>query len=159
LDNEKLIKSAAKIRKALNNQITSENLIKYIQSLDFSVVFYDKDGTVLKRYGLEEHIEYSKTVKAFTYTYLPYKYVFVSEDLSEETILIYLLHELSHIELGHMNKIKNLRNLQKEEMEAHTLTYSVLNPPKQNFKTLCLLVAMVLSVGAIAGSKYVKLRN
>lgn len=119
------------IRKILKNRITSENVIACLKSKGFMVVFYDKNGDILRQYGLEKHIAYANSVNAFTYICSERKFVFVSDSMSGENLLLVLLHELAHIEFGHLEKAKGLRELLKEEMEADAWAYGILNPPKK----------------------------
>ncbi len=143
-------KTAQRLRKEIKNQMSLEDIIRYLKSLGYSVVFYGEHHELLTQYDLTE---YSKTVNAFTFCDDDLDIVFINESVSEDDKIYSVLHELSHIELGHVRKRAALRNKRKEEMEAEVLAYNIITPPKRGlvkFLPFVVFVCIMLFFGAIS---------
>lgn len=138
----KLKKTAKMVRKEIKNQVTTESIIQYLQNLGYAVIFYNENNEILKQHSLTE---YAKTVNAFTLRSENLKAVFIKEDLSEEDMRYSILHETSHIVLGHLEKREVLRNKRKEEMDAEVLAYNILTPSKSSrFLLISILLVFCL---------------
>jgi len=138
-----LQKIAKRIRRDLKKQINPDAIVKYLQNIGYSVIFFNDDSEYLNHDNL---IEYSCDKNAFVFISQDLKAVYIRETLTSDEILRSLLHETSHILLGHLDERDVFRNKRKEEMEAETLAYSILNPQK-NFgilKTIFLCIVIFL---------------
>lgn len=121
------IKKLAKaIIKKLNNDLSPENIISYLNSLGCTVAFTStKEGKVLLT-GLELDEPMSK-YNALTYYNNSIKIVFVDDTIAKQDMLCSLLHEMAHIVLGHMEGHPSTRDKRQNEMEAEALVYLILN--------------------------------
>lgn len=134
-------KSAKKLRKALNNKVTPESVIGYLQNLGYTIIFFSDDSEVLKKENL---VEYSQGKNAFTCLSDELNAVYVRNGLSEEEMLCSLLHETAHIIFKHLEKRDGLRNKRREEMTAEVFAYTVLNPPKYNKLIIMFIMSFIL---------------
>ncbi len=131
------------VRRALKQKITYISVRDYLEGKGFSIFYI---GTVdgdreLERFGLAEF----RHRYAFTYVQ-GVKLIFVRADITENEKLFYLLHELGHYELGHLEEPGFVIDDSTAEREAETFAYLMLNPIKN---TLAVPFAISLVVMAV----------
>ncbi len=136
---------AKEARKALNNKIDLEPVMKYIRSLGYDLVSYKKNVIDKRFFGLGVCDEWVSK-DAFLFTTDELRWVCFNIDLHPYDKLYVLLRELGHIELKHINLAKNDRcNCDVDGcncdvavrdgffmgMEADVFAYLVLNPREE----------------------------
>ena len=139
--------TSKKLHKSLKGNIDIPNLVKYLESIGYSVVFFNtEDGDeLLKSYGINPGI-----TKAFTYCGAT-KIIFVDGKLHTSDKLYSLLHECGHILLGHIgNNSIELLNKRSIENEAEAFVYAVLNyrgsANKKSRSFIFIAILLVLSL-------------
>lgn len=106
-----MIKAAKNARRNIGNP-TFDRAQKYAESRGFSVVFFDESSEELYALGIadaasgKEAYTYSDAIKA----------IFIEKRLEEDVKLRRLLHELGHIELGHL--FSDVDSAYEKEFEA-----------------------------------------
>lgn len=145
-----MYKAANKFRKTLKRKIDFKTISTHLQSIGFSVIFYNQntDNEILIKYGL---VEFSRTVKGFTVYRKDFKAVFIDNSTSREEKLYVLLHETAHIVLGHIDK-KDIQDSRFMEMEADAFAHEVLNPRKKK-RIFAPCLASIL-IGFILGGSF-----
>lgn len=113
-------------RKELRGEVSSENVLKYLQRAGYAVFFYteEKNKLLLSQYGL---YEFSQTATAFTYANNENRFVFVNDRSTSEQKLYSLLHEAGHIFLGHLIGNPCLKNDRKTESESEAFVHAVMS--------------------------------
>ena len=140
----KINKQSKKLFKSLKGKIDTPSLVKYLETIGYSVVFFNtEDGDeLLNAYDLNP-----KNAKAFTYCGAT-KIVFVDSNLHTSDKIYSLLHECGHILLGHIGKNSiELLNKRSTENEAEAFCYAVLNYNRTaNIQSVSLFVVTFLLV-------------
>ena len=131
------------IRRALKQKVTYISVRDYLEDKGFSIFYI---GTVdgdreLERFRLTEF----RHRYAFTYVQ-GVKLIFVRADITENEKLFYLLHELGHYELGHLEEPGFVIDDSTAEREAETFAYLMLNPIKNTLAVPFAISLVVLSV-------------
>lgn len=143
----KINKESKKLYKSLKGKIDTPSLVKYLETIGYSVVFFNTEvgDELLNAYDL-----HPENTKAFTYCGAT-KIVFVDSNLHTNDKVYSLLHECGHILLGHIGQNSiDLLNKRSIENEAEAFSYAVLNYNKaanrQNVSLLVVALLLVLSV-------------
>lgn len=149
----KIHTQANKLYRSLKGNINIPNLIKYIESFGYSVVFFhtEEGDEILRAYGLTHEDK-----KAFTYCGTT-KMVFIDGRLPTSSQIYSLLHECGHISLRHIGDGDiDLLDSRVIENEAEAFAYMVLNyhkiAEKQN-------IPLFIAGGALILMQGVKLYN
>lgn len=142
---KKIYKEAKKIYKSTNGNITVPGIIRFLESVGYSVVFFNtEEGDYL----LQTYELYPCKTNALTYCGNT-KVVFVDNLLHPSDKVFALLHECGHILLGHLDDMIDHRVY---ENEAEAFAYTVLHytPPK-TFRNilLCTLASLLLITGTL----------
>lgn len=127
-------KTANKFAKALKNDITFHNAKNYVErQLGYHVLYIGTpDGNrEMQRYSLTDY----KDKLAFSYTADTCNLIFISNTLSEDEKLLYLLHECGHILANHINMDANEIDSTRAEKEANEFAYTVLLVGSRKQKT------------------------
>lgn len=122
-------KKSRELRKALNDSVTIASVADYLLSLGYNTVFFNTcDGDeLLKAYGL---LDIANQHGAFTYCGVV-TIVFVDNELSAQSKLHLMLHELGHILLNHLDDKMQYRDKIQLDNEAEAFAFFVLRPPKK----------------------------
>lgn len=131
------------INKVLKGKTDINSITVYLQSIGYTVSLYEneEEDNLIEKYELDNRI---KLVHAFTATEGNARFVYVNNSLSSENKRYAILHEASHIILGHLDSDDLVVDERLREMEAEAFAYTVLNPPKQRRTIPALLVTTVL---------------
>lgn len=132
-----------KFRRDLHGQVTIEAVIRYLQSIGYTVISY-QSGVNNDYLIINDLVEYSKTVPAFTFCDDNNRFVFVDDTQSTDDKLYALLHETAHIILGHLDKKGISYNERLAEMQAEAFAYEVLNSDEHKAREI--LIVVILSV-------------
>lgn len=121
------VKKAARLfRKELKNKISLCNVINYLKTRGYSVIFFNtSDGDkILEAYDLEQNAE---VTEAFTCCSDELSAVFIDNNLHNNDKLSLVLHETGHILLNHVGT-GHIEYLNKMvcEVEANAFVYDVL---------------------------------
>lgn len=148
----KIDTQAKKLYRSLKGNINIPNLIKYIESQGYSVVFIESEEgqAILKALNLDPG-----TKTAFSVSYDTHKYVFIYRERDTSSKIISLLHECGHIVLGHVEEI-DLLDGRTIETEAETFVYTVLNYRENNANKY---LPLFIAGGALMLIQGVKLYN
>jgi len=120
-----LSKKVKELKRALKGKISFENLEEYVNTFGYKIIFFNTfDGDIeVKRYNKEE---IAKDTDAFTHCGTA-QIIFINYDVSSESKIYLLLHEIGHIVLGHIGDGKLfLRNKILIDIEADTFAYLML---------------------------------
>jgi hypothetical protein len=130
--NNKIKLQARKLRKALHGDASFSALKDYIESRGYVVAFIGTaDGDdLIRKNGLTGHAN----KRAFTYVKC-IRLIFLQKDLEEFEKVHYLLHEIGHIELGHVDKPGYEIDDMTAELEAENYVHEVLYY-KPDYKSL-----------------------
>ncbi len=139
---KKLYKAAKNFIKNLNGEVTFDTVVDYLQKSGYTIIYYSSDECTLliKKYNL---IDYQKSVNAFTYICDCANIVFINDKISLHDMLCSILHEASHIYLGHLLSNPYATDNRKNEMEAEALAYAILNY-KKSYKPHLITIAMLV---------------
>lgn len=147
---KKIKRTAMRFYKSLKGKLTSQAVITALNTKGFDVIFYNtpEGDKALKAYGL---YEYSQTVDAFTYCNKT-KIVFIKENLSESDRLRTLLHEVGHIELGHLNiEYANQSDNRILEAESDAFMLEVMSPTRSATRTVIAISVLIIFLSFICG--------
>lgn len=124
------------------------NAIKHAEKLGYGVHFFSStEDEELARYNVAEKAYINN---AFTYSKLAH-IIFINAKLSYHERLHALLHEIGHIELGHIgNGTLYAQNSDYIEMEAEVFAYSLLENKKER-KLHIIVVAICITIVSLAG--------
>ena len=153
-----LYPEAKRIYKRLKGNFDVLSLVKYLESIGYSVVFFNtaEGDQLLQAYGI-----CPQDVKAFTYCGST-RIVFVDNQLHTTDKIYSLLHEIGHITLKHIgNGNIDMYNKRTTENEAEAFTYKVLNYNKTTKKqnvTLFIVCSTILMLFQ-GGLMYHRLRK
>lgn len=115
---------AKKLYRQLKGDLTIPNLIRFIESKGYNVVFFNTDegDDLIRRYNIDR-----KSVPSFMYTGIT-KVVFVDDLLHINDKAYCLLHECGHLILKH-TKENEIHTIDKRstECEADAFAYSVMH--------------------------------
>ena len=134
-------KEVKRLYKYTKGTISIPNLIKYIESLGYSVVFFNtsEGDALLSLYDIAP-----RDAKAFT-VYGTTKTVFIDNFLHTSDMIYSLLHECAHIVLGHIgNDCIHLQDKRKTENEAEVFAYEVLHYSERKWIKPVLTTGLVL---------------
>ena len=145
-----VLKEAKKAVRCMKGKINAENIVGYIQSMGYVVLFYDpkKEHPIQKMY---KWLDYAKDKRGFTAVCRHEKYVFINEEYDFFTQLHTLAHEAGHVTLKHLEG-HGIRNKAEEEMEAETFAYILLNFPRKCFVRKILSLIIDIKERLMAGS-------
>lgn len=140
-------KKAWRFRKSLKGNIDVFNITNYLIKLGYNIVFFNtlEGDELLKTYGLSD---VAANTKAFTYSGT-LKLVFVDNNLTSEDKLYFMLHEVGHILLNHLDDSIQYKNKYLLDIDANEFVFEVLYYKRQHW----LLYAVMLTV-FIAFSTY-----
>lgn len=138
---------------ALHFNVNSESVIKYLNSIGYSVMFFDDiTDNIIIGYDV---VEYAQKFKAFTLKEGKTKCVFINNSLSAYSMLCSLLHETAHIILGHLKDNHLPQNNRIDEMEAEAFAYLVLTyKPKSKYLYALIVVVITSILLSITGFTY-----
>lgn len=131
-----------KFKRDLNGKVTTKAVTQYLQSIGYTVIFYQQ-GVENDFLLINNLVEYSKQVHAFTFCNDNCKIVFVDSAQSSDDVLCAILHEAAHILLGHMD-CNVTQNKRYEEMQAEAFAYEVLRPANSTITEVCIVVLLAL---------------
>lgn len=148
-----------KIQKAAHNFVTRNNittldyqtLIDIFSNLGFEVVKFNiNDQDIIKLFDTL-NINYTATRKCFTFISDSQRYVFLANHLSSDEYIFMLLHELGHLELGHIFHTSSLTD-DIDELAANKFAFEVLHHIDTRKKRqilrkviICLLVISIVA--------------
>lgn len=126
-------KTLIKFITSVKNDITFENVAKYLNKHGVEIIFADTPNGD-KRISELNIANIVKGHKAITVFKKNTKCIVISNEISSENKLHMLLHELSHILLGHINTdYYNAVDSVKIDNEAEAFTYQLLHTNKLKY--------------------------
>lgn len=150
-----IIRTAHKfINKTLKGKTDVNAIIAYIGSKGYQINMYDNDEEkeLIAKYELGKKVIISH---AFTVDIEDTKAVFINNSLSSEGKKYAILHEASHIALGHLDNKDVIKSERLIEMQAEAFAYQLLTYKNSYFKNIKKFILMCLiSAGIIAGFNY-----
>lgn len=97
----------------------------------YAISFYGKEeNPIIKKHNL---VTYSEEVKAFTFRSKYERYVFVDSEETVQDKLYYLLHEIGHILLKHLDTSKFTADERLQDMQAEAVAYMILTSCKRKY--------------------------
>ncbi len=155
--NQTIKRSAMKFYKAVDRNPSVENISAYLTKLGYDVILFNTPSgdKFLEQLGLRGKKDLAD---AFT-TGNSARFVFINNNLSYSDKQIALLHEVGHIELGHLGGDKIARkDTFVAELEANAFASEVLSPspiiPGIFTLIASLLIAFSLAGGFVIGDVY-----
>lgn len=139
----KIIQKTAKtFLREFGKEITIQRLSEALSRRGYVLLYMGSDdgNEQLLNLGLLDH---AKGKKAFTVC-TSLKIVFVDIECHNNDKIKLILHELAHIELGHIGNEFNCRDEVAAEIEADAVVYAVLNPPDTTRSGVMLLMVTII---------------
>lgn len=151
---KEIIKTAKKFRKKTGGTLTFEKARDYIKAKGYTVILFDDKTDEIYSYGLIEILADKEA-----YTYLQnVKLIFIRITLDAETKLKRLLHEIGHIELGHL--YNEVLTVEAKEYEAETFTYYAMQPPSGSLSSkIAIILLSVCLAASVAGNIIQHIQN
>ena len=144
----KFIKKYSLTRKNL----TSDTLLEVFEKLGYQVIWFNKNGNspevneIIVAYKLKEYIA---SRKAFIFHNPNLKLVFIREHICEDNLVYYMLHELGHIWLHHINTVDDEDDQEREAVEFAVGVKLIIN-----YRNRFRFIAMILMISILLNSAY-----